>query len=279
MDITCWGARGSIPVSGKEYVRYGGDTPCIEVRAASGEIIIIDAGSGIRKAGNRLMSEGKKQFIMLFTHVHWDHLLGFPFFRPIYYKDTHIDVYGCPFTKGSMKESISQSMAAPYFPVEFDSLPSDIVFHGACDGNKSFGSIDIDVIRLSHPNHGIGFKFTENGKSFVYLTDNELTFKHPGGLDFEDYRKFSEGADILIHDAEFKLSEYANTKTWGHTVYTDALDLALKAGVKRFGLFHHNQERSDDAIDEMVADCKRISAENGSTLDCFAVSAGMELSL
>jgi len=132
---------------------------------------------------------------------------------------------------------------------------------------------------LSHPNQGVGYKFTEEGKSFVFLTDNELTFKHPGGADFQDYRDFSAGADLLVHDAEFTEGDYKKTKTWGHSVYRDALRLALEARVGKFGLFHHNQERSDKGIDEIVADCRKIVSSRNEKLECFAIHQGMEIEL
>ena len=279
MKITCWGTRGSIPVSGPEYIRYGGDTPCVEIQAESGDILLIDTGSGARKAGIKMASKGCKQVSILYTHVHWDHLLGLPFFRPIYDKNTLIDIYGCPFANGSFKDMIARSMNPPHFPVLFDELPSEIVFHKECSDGQVFGSITVEPIRISHPNMGVGFKFIENGKTFVYLTDNELTFRHDGGLDFKDYCKFSEGADLLIHDAEFKEHEYTLTKTWGHSVYTDALKLALEAEVGRFGLFHHNQDRSDEALDGMVDDCRQIISRSGSGLECFATAVGMEINL
>jgi ribonuclease BN (tRNA processing enzyme) len=132
---------------------------------------------------------------------------------------------------------------------------------------------------LSHPNQGIGYKFVEDRKSFVFLTDNELTYKHPGGLDFQDYLKFASGADLLMHDSEYTKDEYKRTKRWGHSVYNDALHLAMEAGVKQFGLFHHNQDRPDTAVDEIVKDCRNIIRDNKSRLECFAARQGMEIIL
>lgn len=279
MIITCWGARGSIPVSGDEYVKYGGDTTCLEIRTKDDEIIIIDAGSGIRRLGNRLVSEKRFDYTMLFTHAHWDHIMGFPFFRPIYFQKTRITMFGCPFAQASVKHMISKIMAPPNFPVNFEDIKADITYHEACETLFTLNSMTITPIPLSHPNQGVGYKFVENGKSFVFLTDNELTFKHPGGGDFEEYCDFSANADLLLHDAEYKEEEYKKTMTWGHSVYKDALRLALEARVQKFGLFHHNQERSDEGIDEMLADCRKIVASNNARLECFAVRQDMEIVL
>jgi ribonuclease BN (tRNA processing enzyme) len=137
----------------------------------------------------------------------------------------------------------------------------------------------ITPIPLSHPNQGVGYKFTEDGKSFVFLTDNELMHKHHGGMDFDDYCEFSAGADLLIHDAEYDDDDYKKKKTWGHSTYKDALRLAQEAGVKRFGLYHHNQERSDAQVDAFVKDCKKIIRQNSSGMKCFAVTQDMEIEL
>jgi ribonuclease BN (tRNA processing enzyme) len=139
--------------------------------------------------------------------------------------------------------------------------------------------VQVMPVLLSHPNQGIGYKFIEDGKSFVFLTDNELSFKHPGGLEFQDYANFSYGADLLIHDAEFTEIDYTRTKGWGHSLYLDALQLASEAGVRRFGMFHHNQERDDAAVDAIVHHCQDLLREQKTLLDCFAVYQGMEIDL
>jgi phosphoribosyl 1,2-cyclic phosphodiesterase len=279
MIIRCWGARGSIPVSGKEYLKYGGDTTCIEIRTKNDEIIIIDAGSGIRLLGNRLLAEKKYYYTLVFTHAHWDHLMGFPFFKPIYKKETSIDLVGCPFAQDTIKQMISKIMQPPNFPVNFDDIHAKTSYYESCENGHNLKSMTIAPIALSHPNQGMGYKFMEDGKSFVFLTDNELMFKHPGGLDYPDYVDFCLNADLLIHDAEFKKEEYKKRRSWGHSVYTDALQLALDAKVKTFGLFHHNQERTDQAIDSMLDDCQKITNEANSSLECFALYQGMEIKL
>ena len=279
MIVRFYGARGSIPVSGKEYLKYGGNTTCLEIRTKDDEIIIIDAGSGIRTLGHRLIAENRFQYTMIFTHAHWDHIMGFPFFQPIYSTKTRIAMYGCPFAQASVKQMISKIMSPPNFPVRFEDIRADIVYHEACEDPFAIKSMSIAPIPLSHPNQGVGYRFTEGGKSFVFLTDNELAFKHPGGADFQDYRDFSASADLLVHDAEFTEKDYKKTKTWGHSVYRDALRLALEARVRKFGLFHHNQERSDEGIDEILADCRKIVDNSNEDLECFAVHQGMEIEL
>jgi len=271
MRITCWGSRGSIPVSGKEYLKYGGDTACLEIRPESDDIVIVDAGTGIRRLGNRLIEEGRYNYHLIFTHAHWDHVMGFPFFKPVFFERSTLTIHKCPFHTDFVDKVLHKLMSPPTFPVKYSEVKADIRYPDACPETFAIGSLTIDPIPISHPNGGAGYKFTENGKSFVFLTDNELGYQHGGGLPPDDYLEFSRGADLLIHDAEYTDEEYKSTIEWGHSTYTQALDLAIQAGVKRFGLFHLNQERSDDAVDVIVDKCRKRLKREKITMDCFAV--------
>jgi phosphoribosyl 1,2-cyclic phosphodiesterase len=280
MIIRCWGSRGSTPVSGKQYLRYGGNTTCLEIRTNDNQVLIVDAGSGIREAGNSLIEEKRYNLTLLLTHAHWDHILGFPFFKPIYSSKTNLTIWGCPFTETSIKKMLSPIMAAPNFPVDYENIRAKISYNEICfEKNFKLGSVTITPIALSHPNQGTGYKFEEDGKSFVFLTDNELNYKHKGGLDFKDYLEFSRGADLLFHDGEYKEEEYKLTRGWGHSLYKDVLELALGAEVKKLGLFHHNQERVDDDIDTIVNDCRKIIKKSGSKMECCAVAQLMEFKI
>lgn len=279
MQITCWGARGSIPVSGKEYIRYGGDTTCLEIRASSGDIIIVDAGTGMRRLGNHLLREGQYKYNFLLTHAHWDHLMGFPFFKPLFLHYPQMHMHRGPFHEKYMESMFSKVMAPPNFPVRYSDLKAQIIYEKGNAGPFTIGSVTVHPVAISHPNTGKGYKFVEDGKSFIFLTDNELGFVHPGGLTFEDYRQFCEGADLLLHDSEYTPEEYNLLLEWGHSSYIDALELALGAGVARFGLFHHNQERTDDQVDELVSKCHAIIEARGSQMACFAVGSDMTFTL
>jgi len=275
MRIKCWGSRGSIPVCGAEYLKYGGDTTCMEIQAESGEIIIVDAGTGIRRLGNHLMKENSLKYHFIFTHAHWDHLIGFPFFKPLYSEDAELLMHRCPFQKTFVETMLSKVMTPPNFPIRYADVKAKIEYEQACPSQFDIGSVSIIPIPISHPNSGSGYKFIENDKQFIFLTDNELGYIHPKGLTFEAYRGFCDGADLLIHDAEYTPEEYRTTVEWGHSVYTDVLKLAVQAGVKQLGLFHINQERTDPQMDVLVADCNQRLREQGSPLTCFAVAKDM----
>ena len=276
MIVKFWGARGSIPVSGKQYNTYGGSTSCLELRSRKDDLIIIDAGTGIRVLGKELIKKPHDNFTMFFTHSHWDHVIGFPFFAPIYRKETRIRMLGCSYSSDPVREIIAKTMQPPGFPVKFDEIAAKFEFASVCSIGWEVGPISIVPIELSHPNHGLGYKFREDGKTFIFLTDNELAFKHPGGKEFDDYAAFSRGADLLVHDAEYTDEEYPRRKAWGHSTYQQAVDLALKAEVKNFGLFHHNQDRTDRDIEEILVLCRARIKAAGSKMNCFAVKEGQE---
>jgi ribonuclease BN (tRNA processing enzyme) len=279
MFIRCWGARGSIPVSGREYTKYGGDTTCLEIRTRSDDIIVVDAGTGIRRLGNALLAEGRYKVHFLLTHAHWDHLMGFPFFKLLFVDHAEIHMHRGPFHPKFMRSMISKVLVPPNFPLRYADIKAKIIYNSGDTEKFDIGSVTVVPIPISHPNSGKGYKFIEDGKSFVFLTDNELGFVHPGGMAQTDYLSLCRGADLLIHDAEFTPEEYRKSVQWGHSTYTDVLELAFKAGVKQLGLFHHNQERTDDEVDAMVAACQKIISERNSPLVCFAVGTGMTFTL
>ncbi len=279
MIIKFWGARGSIPVSGREYLKYGGDTTCVEIRTDDDELIIIDAGTGIRRLGYLMLEEGRREFNLIFTHAHFDHITGLPFFKPLYYKKTKMNLFGCPAAQGELIKILSDIITPPYFPMPFSEIVLNLSYNADCCNGFNIGSLDIKTIPLSHPNLGSGFRFNENGNSFVFLTDNELSYRHPGSPDYQAYVDFCSGADLLVHDAEYTEHDYMSMKGWGHSMYKDALKLAMDSGVRSLGLFHHNQHRTDNDIDAIVADCNRIIKEEGLRLECFAVNQDLEINL
>ena len=280
MKIKIWGCRGSIPTPGPLTLRYGGNTTCLEVRPKAGGVIILDAGSGIRPLGQKLVKEKRTtELSMLITHSHWDHIYGFPFFEPAYSPEYKINVYGGPNAQASLKKYLSKQMTAPFFPVEFNVLKASFNFVKDSKDTFSIAGITITPIPLSHPNGGYGFKFEENGKSFVFLTDNEPSYPHNGGLEKTKYIKFFKKADLLLHDTQYTDEEYENTRGWGHSTFSETTGMAIEAGVKRFGLFHHDPDRSDDDLDRQLEKCQKQIEKSGVQIDCFAAYEGLELEL
>lgn len=280
MEVTIWGCRGSLPTPGKNKLRYGGNTTCLEVRLGDGTVIVIDAGTGIRLLGKKLMSdEHLREIFLILTHSHWDHLMGFPFFVPAYSKRFKINVRGGPIAKETIRKNLQQQMEAPYFPVPFSYMKAEFDFTHGIPKVKQVGKAAVTPIALSHPNGGYGFKIEEGDQSFVFLTDNELEYQHEGGCQRYEYLSFCRDADLLIHDAQYTDDEYQRFETWGHSTYRQALDLAISAKVKRVGLFHHDPDRTDEDVDRIIENCRGILTQRRSTLDCFAVAEGMRLTL
>ncbi len=280
MKIRIWGCRGSLSTPGPTTLRYGGNTTCLEIRSSDGHVIVIDAGSGARNLGKALMNDSSvKQIYWLFTHSHWDHVVGFPFFAPSYSKKYRIILCGGPNSHDSLRKYLTRQMEPPYFPVDFSVLKADFVFQREFSGSGFIDSIQIESIPLSHPNGGYGYKLIEGNKSFVFLTDNELSCRHEDGLTADGYKNFCSNADLLFHDAQYTQEDYRFTKGWGHSTYEDALELAIAANVKRFGLFHHDPDRTDDDMDIQLKKCKDKIKERNLPLDCFGVAEGMEIDI
>jgi phosphoribosyl 1,2-cyclic phosphodiesterase len=285
MNIVIWGCRGSITSPGPSTVRYGGESTCIEVINDDGQIIVIDAGSGIRKLGQKLVKDQIVSTInLLFTHSHWDHLAGFPFFEPAYSSRFSLAVCGGSDAQKSVLNYLVHQMDPPYFPINFSELKATFetgcccTDNANCKHNLRFAerSTKCESIPLNHPNGGFGFKFTGNTGSFVFLPDNELRFSHTGGLPRDEYVKFCNGASLLFHDAQYIENEYEQKRSWGHSTFQDAVDLAIDAGVKRLGLFHHDPDRTDDELDQQTEWCRKYIETKRSSLDCFACAEGME---
>ncbi len=279
MHIKCWGTRGSIPVSGKEYLKYGGDTSCIQIKAQSGETVIFDAGTGLRKMGADNNWDPTAPCYLFLTHAHWDHVAGFTFFKPLLDKRQTLIIQNHNFSGLSVKKILENFMSPPLFPISMVDFKANILFTTSLSSSFSIGSLDIKTIPLSHPNGGYGYQVKENGRTFVFLTDNELGFDHPDSQGFDAYVRFAKNADLLLHDAEFTPQEYLKRITWGHSDYSTVLDLASQAGVKRLGLFHINQDRNDKDMDRIEKQCLDRLKQKGMTMDCFAVAAGMAFTL
>lgn len=285
MKLKVWGCRGSIATPGPETVRYGGESTCYEIVTDSNDLIVVDAGSGIRRLGNALVKDGsRRELTLLLTHSHWDHLAGFPFFKPAFIPGYRISLCGGYDSTHSILRSLSHQMDPPYFPVDMGAMKATFVTGCSCGmGNCVNALPDVspghrcESIPLNHPNGGFGYKFTgKTNRSLVILTDNEIRYRHSEGLDRQSYVDFCRDADLLVHDAQYTEEEYEKTRSWGHSTFADALDLAVDAGVRRLVMVHHDPEHTDDDLDAQALWCAEYMAKKGASLEWELCSEGSE---
>jgi len=201
-----------------------------------------------------------------------------PFFKPLYHPQTSLRIGGSGSTRGEHVRVLSRALRPPLFPVSFDNVPANISSVHFVNETLQVDSLAVRRIPASHPNRAAGFRIEEGGRSLVYLTDNELSLRHRGGLNFADYVAFCKGADLLIHDAEYLPEEYPQRRGWGHSHIEDAARLAKEAGVGVLGLFHHNQERTDEALDVLLGRCQGLLSVPGDP-SCVALSQGWSMDL
>ena len=281
MECKFWGTRGSIAAPGKDTIVYGGNTTCLEITLETGRKLVIDAGTGIRPLGEHLLAQEEKvEILLLLTHIHWDHVLGFLFFDPIFESDAKISVDGCPACMKGLTSIFATKRGDGNFPVKFEDLTAEIQYldtlgHGPMDVD----GVIIDTIPLHHPQGGLGFRFREGEKTLIFITDNELTEDAWKGRHPDDYAEFCRDADILIHDAQFTPEEIDKRRGWGHSDYRSALALAQKACVKKLMLFHHDPSRTDQGMASIEATCKDLVLRNNSQIEVVAAREGTQFSL
>ncbi len=286
LRIQFWGTRGSIPSPGPRTVRYGGNTPSVEVRTSDGWLIILDAGTGLRELGRSLIDRANGAPItgdIFLTHAHWDHIQGIPFFSPIFHRGNHFTIWGSKTLERSIDRVIRDQMSPVVFPVAFEELDARIDFSEIAQETHERNGYEVSAYPVRHPGGALGYRFTERrpgAKSLVYISDNELgaggTYETPDGW-HDGLVEFTHGAGVLIHDSTYTAEEYDHHHGWGHSTYTDAVNLALEAGVERLVLFHHKPERADEEVDERVMQCRELVKQRGERLDVVAAAEGMTL--
>ncbi len=285
MKVRFFGVRGSSPTPGLSTVRYGGNTVCVEVRLADGTVVILDGGTGLRELGNTLMSEGHledaRTLHMLLTHLHWDHIMGIPFFKPIWHKDTRLQIYPLA---NEVQQAAGRTRAlfdGIHFPVRAADVPGTIEFLEAEPSPWRIGSATIRRIGLNHPGGAQGFRIDDDGgASLAYLTDNELSPPGPAPqTSLDALAKFAEGASLVIHDAQYVETDMPAKRGWGHSTIDEVLRLGQKAATPHLVLFHHDPERDDDAIDAMVERASGWLAENAPSTLVTAAREGVVLDL
>lgn len=272
VDVTFRGVRGSTPCCSADYNIYGGNTACVEL-SFDGKIVILDAGTGIRPLGNDLIRRKVPHADLLISHAHWDHISGFPFFRPLYRTDCELDVYACPLSDGrSIEHALETQMSSPFFPLPMSKIPSSLHFHEIESGDSFTlcgGAVRVKTLPLNHPNGATGFRLEYGETVIAYISDTE----HFADRIDDNVLSLARRADLLIYDAMFTQAEYPTFRTWGHSTVEEAVNVSQAAAVKRTALFHHSPEHTDA---DMLAIDRGVQAEHP---NIFCAKEGMRLSL
>ena len=259
MRIKLWGTRGSLPSPGPDTVRYGGNTSCVEVRGERGTLLVLDAGTGIRRLGAALESEITRLDILL-THLHMDHILGIGFFAPLERPDLDVHIWGPSSTTLDLETRLVRYLAPPLFPIRLYDLPCQIVFHDVPLGRFAIAEFEITSALVCHPGPTIGYRIDDGSGVMAYLPDHEPalgSFHLPEATAWTSGWDLARNADLLIHDAQYSADEYADHVGWGHSALSHALEFATTANVRRLIAFHHDPNRSDADLDRLIADAVR----------------------
>jgi len=275
--VKFWGVRGSIPTPGPGTAYYGGNTSCVEVRSGD-EIIILDAGTGLRALGAALMAEFKNHplnLTLLLTHTHWDHIHGIPFFAPIYNPKCRLRILGAVGARKGLVEALTGQMESTYFPVPFSKVPGNIEVEEFRDLNFDIGPVVVRAQRANHPGMCVGYRlFTPDGM-ICFFPDTE---PRTGGEDREMI-EFVRDADVLILDSQYDAEEYKAHVGWGHGCVEDSVALALKANVRHLCLFHHDPDHNDERLDRFVRRARQIVQKRKAKLKVDAAREGMTIQL
>ena len=261
MKVRVWGCRGSLAAPGPETLRYGGNTSCVEVRGEDGDVVVLDAGTGMRPLGVALEHEGVERIHVLLSHLHLDHLQGLGFFRPLFRTDREIHLWGPSSPVQSLHDRIATYLSPPLFPVSLVDIPARIEFHDAPEEPVQIGSLTVGATPVTHQGPTVGYRIEEDGRSLVYLPDHE-----PGlGADFGERPAdwvsgyhLAQHADVLLHDAQYSDDEYRRHVGWGHSAIGHVVAFARKAAVRRLVLFHHDPYHPDHELEDLVAEAQRL---------------------
>ncbi len=273
MKLTYYGVRGSIPTPGPETNKYGGNTSCAAVETDAG-LLILDAGTGIRKLGNELLKKefgkGKGKARLLLSHYHWDHIQGLPFFVPAYIPGNEFQLYGEERLGRTVEEIVEKQQAPPNFP-EDARFQAKMHFHALKEWEtmELSDKVKISCARLNHSNGVTAYRIEENGRAIVYATDTE----HYSTPDWK-LEKLAQGADLLIYDGQYTPEEYPQKQKWGHSTYEEGVKIAKRAGVKELHLFHHDPMHDDAAIDAIVERAQRLFPNTKAAQEGMSVYVG-----
>jgi phosphoribosyl 1,2-cyclic phosphodiesterase len=271
--VKFWGVRGSVPVPGQSTVGVGGNTSCVEMRCGE-TLLVFDGGTGLRLLGKSLHKEMPLTLHLFFSHVHWDHIQGFPFFDPAFVPGNIIHMYGGAQVTGRVESAMVGQMESPSFPVRLEQLPSTLRFHDlhAGDAVEPDPGVRVRCAAGNHPGGVLAYRVEYEGRSVVYLTDHEPEDEQPAGI-----AELVQGADVLIYDCMYTPEEYSGKKDgvprkgWGHSTFEVGAELARSGGVGELLLFHHDPEQSDADVANKVARTRSLFAQSRAAVEGLEV--------
>ena len=275
MALTYWGVHGTLPVPGPRTLRRGGNTSCVSIEIGGEPLYVFDCGSGIKQLSDQIMSSGGQRFSgrIFISHTHWDHINTVPFFAPLYVRGNQVELYGPYQGDLTIARAIGAQMEGVYFPVTIREFGAHLVFRDLREEALDFGAVKVETMLLKHPGSCLGYKVTCHGRSVCYITDNELYLPTDPRRDqryLERLTDFVRGTDVLITDTTYRDHEYPSKVDWGHSCVSEVADLAVRAGVKRLHLFHHDPDQSDDDIDRKLDETRARVAQLGGGVECDA---------
>lgn len=275
VDVTFYGVRGSCPSPSEANRRYGGNTACVVVTVPGEPPVILDLGTGLRAFGQTQPDDGTFRASAFVTHLHWDHVQGLPFFAPIDRPGAELDVYGPEQADISLGGAFGELMRPPYFPVRIEELRGKVRFHAQADEDIAVGNAKVMIRRIPHVGPTLGFQVAWGGATVAYISDHQA----PVALDSvaDSVLELAEGADVLIHDAQYTPEEFRQKAHWGHCTVDYAVAVARQAGVRSLVLFHHDPAHGDDVLDELLAGARRTAGRAGP--EVLAASEGLVLHL
>ncbi|HKZ96415.1 MAG TPA: MBL fold metallo-hydrolase [Hyphomicrobiaceae bacterium] len=287
MHVRFWGTRGSLPKPGPDTLRFGGNTSCVEVRTAADTLVIVDCGSGLHGLGQALAAGAKPALKghILISHTHWDHIQGIPFFVPFFVPGNEWDIYAPRGLGQSVQDTLAGQMQYAYFPVRLDQMGAKIRYHELIEGSFQIGDVTVKTRYMNHTALTLGFRLEVGGAALVYASDHEPFQRNLAsgkgeilGQDRE-HCEFLAGADLVIHDAQFTLNEYADKIGWGHSTVEYAVAMCKAAGAARLALTHHDPLRTDYAIEQIVRHARDNQCGKAPDLDIFAAAEGQSIEL